>query len=78
MKLFVKSQCEKKGWLHNFQIIAQSPDGVLERCDKCHKKVFFKVIGGRVNNRKYISHHERQALNPAHRLFRKEYPHVKI
>lgn len=70
--IFTNSQCRNK-WLHRFSIIRQLPEGVQERCEICSKKVFFRIIDGKTDNKRYLSYHMRQALNPLHRLFEKEY-----
>jgi len=74
--IFTASKC-KSSWLHRFKIIAQYPEGVQERCEICHKKVFLRVINGKSNNTRYIASHMRQVLVPQHRLFIHEYPNSK-
>lgn len=76
MAIFTKSKC-KGNWLHRMQIIGQYSEGVQERCELCHKKVFFRIINGKSNNTRYISYHMRQVLIPQHRLFNHEFPNYK-
>lgn len=71
--IFTNSQC-RNSRLHRFEIVAEFPEGIQERCEICHKKVFFRVIDGKSNNRNYISYHMRDCLPPIHRLFKREYP----
>jgi hypothetical protein len=75
---FDDSRC-KASWLHKFEIIGQYYNGVMERCERCSKKKFFRVDDtGRTNNRIYLSYHIRQALYPSHRLFAHEYPDSRL
>ena len=64
------------GWLHRYNIVGQLDDTVIEVCDRCNKKQFFKIINGRTDNLKYISHHLRSALPKQHPQFIKEYGQI--
>lgn len=75
--IFTRSEC-RNGWLHRFNIVAEYPEGVQERCEICGKKVFFRVINGKSNNTDYISYHMRQCLVPQHRAWKREYPNSKV
>ena len=66
-KLYQNSYC-LSGYLHDFQIVDIIPQGSIEICLRCHKKMFFKD-----NNRIYLSHHLRLAIQPSHNLFAHEY-----
>lgn len=68
-----KSSC-KSGWLHRFEVVGTSEEGVLERCAICHQKKSFRLRNGTVNPTQYLSYHMRQALQKDHRLFAHEYP----
>ena len=68
-----KSIC-KGGWLHRFVILSQSPYWVEEGCLICRKKVYFKIIEGRIDNLNYAKCHIRQGLPKNHRLFYHEFP----
>lgn len=70
--MFTDSQC-RNGWLHRFTIIGEYEQGIQERCGICGKKEFFRIYGGKIDNRKYLATHMRQALPKQHRLFEKEY-----
>lgn len=72
MKAWQNSQC-KNQWYHRFQIISETPLGVLEMCQICKKKKFFKIIQGRLNNMEYLAYHNREALTPNHNKFKREY-----
>lgn len=69
---FVNSRC-RNNWLHRFRIVIQTQRGIVERCEICGIKVRFRIIDGKTDNKRYLSYHMRQALNPAHRYFEKEY-----
>ncbi len=70
----ITSRSECKGpWMHRFRILRQWPETVEEVCDICHKRMFFKIRGGRVDNYHYLSFHLRSALQRWHRRFNKEY-----
>lgn len=70
--LFLDSEC-LNGYLHRFSIQQQYPEGVVEICEICKERRFFKVVDGRVNNVEYLGSHARQALLPQHPLFYHEY-----
>lgn len=70
--MFDSSKC-RGSWLHRFTIIGQYDQGIQERCGICGKKEFFRVAGGKIDNRKYLAFHMRQALPKVHRLYQHEY-----
>lgn len=72
MKLWKNSECINK-WYHRFVIVAQTPQGTWEQCQICHKRKFFKILHGKHNNMEYLSWHIRQALQPYHQKFNREY-----
>lgn len=59
------SQCIGQ-YLHRFEIKENYPEGVLEVCEICHKRKFFRLIEGRISNAEYMSYHIRQSLLPFH------------
>ncbi len=61
-------------WLHNYQIVGQHPEGVLEMCVRCKKRLFFKVVAGRIDNYRYVKHHNRQLLQKQNAYFPHEFP----
>ena len=63
----------KGPWLHRFVLRRQREDWSEEVCAICHLRKFFKVRNGRVDNYKYLKTHLRQALQPWHNRFVKEY-----
>lgn len=67
-----KSRC-LGSWLHRFVIKAEFPQGVLEVCEICHMRRFFRIHEGKVNNKEYMDWHFRQALTPFHPYFNHEY-----
>lgn len=63
------SECQA-GFLHDFEIQVIYPDGVLEVCQKCRKKKYFR---NETPNHVYLSYHARIALQSYHRRYAKEY-----
>ncbi len=45
-------------------------------CEICHKRVFFHVSQGKVDNLDYLAYHNRQALPVYHPNFLREYPQL--
>lgn len=72
MKAWNNSKCINQ-WFHRFKIVFQIPQGVLEQCEICHKRKFFKMVQGRTNNMEYIAYHNRQCLPREHNNFKREY-----
>ncbi len=66
------SQCQNS-YLHRFTIVEEYDSGVLEVCDICHMRKFFKIIDNKVNNQEYMSYHIRQALPQFHPFYDHEY-----
>lgn len=66
---FQNSYCTNS-YLHRFDIKETYPDGVLEVCEICHMRKFFKVTDdGRVDNVSYMSYHLKQGLHPSHPFY---------
>lgn len=66
---YQNSYC-RGNWLHKFQIIKQTKDGVLERCDKCGLEKHFSVD---VPNHIYLSYHLRSGLQIYDPMYQREY-----
>jgi len=64
------SVCKVPGYLHDFEIVDTSDQGVLERCAKCGTTVFFK---NDYPNHMYLSFHGRSVLQQHDKRFHKEY-----
>ncbi len=64
-----QSLCRMGGWLHDYKIVAELPNGVAEVCRKCKKKMFFRTT---IPNHIYIKHHVKSVLQPNHPRFIKE------
>lgn len=64
------------GFLHRYEIVQEFPEGILEMCEICKDRKFFKLVNGQTDNLKYISYHIRQALPPTHKQFIKEYVEI--
>lgn len=71
-----KSEC-KDGYLHQYQIITQDSNAVVEMCKLCKDMQVFKIVNGKVDNINYLKYHLRNALPPFHRLFKREFPNAK-
>jgi len=69
---YQNSQC-LGSYLHRFNIVEEYTDGVLEVCEICKTKKFFKILDGKVDNQYYMSYHIRQALPPFHELYEHEF-----
>lgn len=65
-----KSQC-KNGYLHDYRQIREYPKGILERCTRCKKQIFWPHT---TPNHEYLAAHLRSALQPDDVLFAHEYP----
>ena len=61
-------------YLHDYEQITTYPNGIYERCARCHDKQFFPWD---VSNTKYISHHLRSAIQPTDERYAREYPNSK-
>ena len=59
-----------QGLLHDYRIIKTYRDGVVERCTRCKKQVYFR---NNVNNTVYLSHHIRSMLQGNDPRFNREY-----
>lgn len=65
---FQNSRC-LNSYLHSFDIVEEYEDGVLEVCQICKIKKFFKVIDGKLNNADYMSWHFKNVLPPNHPMY---------
>lgn len=54
--------------LHDYQFILESPNGIVEKCKLCKKRlVTNKGIRGKIDNKKYLKEHRRDFLQPTGR-----------
>ncbi len=60
-------------WLHRYSITEEYPEGVLEVCEICKIKRFFKIIDDKVNGQNYMDSHFRNALPPSHPFYYHEF-----
>lgn len=67
--MWQKSSC-LQGWLHDFLIVKEYSQGVVERCNKCKMTKFFPYS---VPNHVYLSFHLRSVLQPSLLRYHKEY-----
>lgn len=70
---YLNSLCTGGKWLHDFEIVKVYETCVVERCNHCKKRIQFKTNG---SNRKYMSYHVKQSLQPRNKRFYSEYPHL--
>ena len=61
------------GWYHRYELKRAFPDCQEEVCAICKKRIFIRIRNGKVDNYKYVTQHLRQALQPWHPRFKKEY-----
>ncbi len=73
MNHYQESNC-RNGYLHNYVQVQQTPKGVVERCVRCKKTIFFPHA---VPNHVYLAHHIRSALQPSDPRFQREWPNFK-
>jgi len=66
----MNSECRISGWLHDYRIVKTLPDGVIEVCQRCRDKQYFR---NNTPNTVYLSYHNRPALQRQHSRFFKEY-----
>ena len=71
------SQCKGK-WLHRFKIAEEYPTGIMEECEVCKMRKFFKLVDGKADNMSYMDWHIRSALPPNHPFYYHEYPQEEI
>lgn len=63
-------------YLHRFEIKEEYEEGVLEVCEICHKRKFFKLIDGLLDNKAYMSWHIKSILPQQHPFY--EHQHNNI
>ena len=71
-KRYQNSVC-RGNFLHKFQIIKNTGNGVLERCERCGLQKHFH---NETKNHHYLSWHIRSALQSWEPLFNREYPQL--
>jgi len=59
--------------LHRFQLFRQFDGGSEEVCEICHKRKFFKIANGKLDNNTYLRWHFRDILQSNHPLYKREY-----
>lgn len=69
-----RSKC-RGGFLHKYKILKVINEGLYERCERCGDKQFFPK---NTPNWKYMQYHIRQALQATDKLFKREYPNIKV
>jgi len=69
---FEKSYCQNS-YLHRFEIKEEYENGVLEVCEICHKRKFFKLLDGLLDNKEYMSWHLKSALPPFHPFYERQH-----
>lgn len=54
----------RKNFLCNFEKSRDLPDALVEICINCGKKVIYKKVGGRIDNRRHLREHIRDTVQP--------------
>lgn len=72
--IYLNSLCMEGTFLHNYEIVKTYDHGVIEKCSKCKDRKYFSNNG---SNKRYLSYHVRQSLQPYQHFFYKEYPNFK-
>lgn len=67
--IFFENSLCLNSYLHRFEIKEEYDSGVLEVCEICHKRKFFKLLDGQLNNKEYMSWHIKSALPPQHSFY---------
>jgi hypothetical protein len=60
-------------FLHKFKIEEEYTNGVLEVCEICFLRKFFKVLDNKLDNREYMSWHLKQALPYHHPMYNRQH-----
>lgn len=71
-KFFQNSYC-KAGYLHRFEIKEEYPEGVLEVCEICFTRKYFKVVDGLLDNQSYMSYHLKQVMPINHPMYSRQH-----
>lgn len=69
---YQNSYC-RNGYLHRFEIQEENEEGVLEVCEICYMRKFFRAINGEVNNQDYMSYHLKQVLPFDHPMYSRQH-----
>lgn len=70
-----KRDCPTHNFMHDYGGILTGPDGDVEVCKRCKKKLItLKGPTGRINNLKYLKEHERDTLQRRDPRYKYEYP----
>lgn len=70
MNRYQKSECQG-GYLHDYLLVKEYRQGVLERCSRCGDSQFFEHD---TPDWKYLEFHIRSALQRSDPRFSREYP----
>ena len=66
---------------HNYKAISENSDGLVEVCVECkHRLTTKKDINGRIDNKKWLSTHQRDTAQPNGRtgkIFKQYYGNIK-
>lgn len=75
MKTKYQNSVCKRGWLHKWVTTSQDSKGIVERCERCGKKMMFS---SKMPNHIFLSYHIRSVLRADDALFSREYPNIQI
>lgn len=74
------SKCRKAKYCA-FNVIQDDAGATLEQCSQCGRKVVYRKVNGRIDNRKYLSEHVRdfaQRHGPTSKIFEQIYGKTAI
>ena len=69
---YQNSYC-RNGYLHRFEIQEEYEEGVLEVCEVCHLRKFFKILDDKIDNEEYMSWHLKQVMPPDHPMYERQH-----
>jgi hypothetical protein len=58
------SNCKSSQKWCRFTRVRETPEAYVEKCDFCHRRVDYRIKGGTIDNRKYLSDHIRDTCQP--------------
>lgn len=66
---FYQNSLCRNGYLHKFEIKEEYDEGVLEVCEVCNVRKFFKIINNEIDNQNYMSYHLKQIMPLDHPMY---------
>jgi len=78
--LWQASKCKKNKFC-GFNVIQDDAGAALEQCQFCGRKISYRKVNGRIDNKKYLSEHVRdfcQPSGPTSKVFEQIYGKTQI